>query len=77
MCFSAQKIKYCAHRILKCHPGLDPDDIARGLPTLTKEMAADYAAAMAELGIADADVLGISQGGMIAQHLAIDHPHMG
>ena len=39
----------------------------------TKEMAADQAAAMERLGIQKADVLGVSMGGMIAQHLAIDY----
>lgn len=40
----------------------------------TREMAKDQAAAMAALGIPKADILGISQGGMIAQYLAIDYP---
>ena len=40
----------------------------------TKEMAADQAAAMEQLGIKKADVLGVSMGGMIAQHLAISYP---
>ena len=40
----------------------------------TKEMAADHAQAMEQLGISKADVLGVSMGGMIAQHLAIDYP---
>lgn len=40
----------------------------------TREMARDQAMAMTALGIQQADVIGISQGGMIAQYLAIDHP---
>lgn len=40
----------------------------------TREMAADQAQAMELLGISKADVLGVSMGGMIAQHLAISYP---
>ena len=40
----------------------------------TREMAEDLHLAMRELGLAQACVLGVSQGGMIVQHLAIDHP---
>lgn len=40
----------------------------------TRDMAADVAAAMKRLGIRKAAVMGISQGGMIAQYLAIDFP---
>jgi len=44
--------------------------------TTTREMAADQAAAMEALGIARAHVVGVSQGGMVAQYLAIDHPEL-
>ena len=37
------------------------------------EIAGDIAAGMDVLGLRDADVLGVSQGGMIAQYLAIEH----
>ena len=41
----------------------------------TSRMAADYAAIIAaETG--KADVMGISMGGLVAQHLALDHPHL-
>ena len=40
----------------------------------TRDMAGELAAAMENLGIEKADVLGVSMGGMIAQHLAADYP---
>ena len=42
----------------------------------TREMAKDQAEAMTVLGLSKADILGISQGGMIAQYLAIDYPDL-
>lgn len=41
-----------------------------------REMAADQARAMKTLGIKTASVMGVSQGGMIAQYFAIDYPEM-
>lgn len=41
-----------------------------------RDMANDVAAAMGQLRLENADVFGVSQGGMIAQYLAIDHPHL-
>ena len=40
----------------------------------TRDMAADQAKAMEILGITKAYVMGVSQGGLIAQYLAIDYP---
>ena len=42
----------------------------------TRDMAKDQAATMKVLGITKAKVLGVSQGGMIAQYLAIDYPEL-
>ena len=41
-----------------------------------RELAADIAMAMDFLEIQSADVFGVSQGGMIAQYLAIDRPDL-
>ena len=40
----------------------------------TRDMAEDVNEAMEKLGLAGAAVVGVSQGGMIAQWLALDHP---
>ena len=40
----------------------------------TRDMARDQKEAMDLLGIQKADILGVSMGGMIAQHLAADYP---
>lgn len=42
----------------------------------TRDMAMDYKAAMDMLNIPLASVMGISQGGMIAQYMAIDYPFL-
>ena len=41
-----------------------------------RDFATDIADAMDALGISHADILGVSQGGMIAQYLAIDRPDL-
>ena len=48
------------------------DDLPPGCTI--RDMAADQAEAMEKLGLEGACVMGVSQGGMIAQYLAIDHP---
>ena len=50
------------------------DDMPQGYSI--RAMAADQARAMQILGVEKASVLGVSQGGMIALCLAIDHPQM-
>lgn len=42
----------------------------------TRDMAADLKIVMDKLGIEKAHVIGISQGGMISQYLAIDYPEI-
>lgn len=42
----------------------------------TRDMARDLKDAMVELGVAKASVVGVSMGGMIAQHFAADYPEM-
>ena len=42
----------------------------------TRDMARDLVTVMKKLGIYQVDVMGISQGGMIAQYVAIDYPEM-
>lgn len=42
----------------------------------TRDMARDMAEAMKILGISKADIVGVSQGGMISQYLAIDYPEL-
>ena len=41
-----------------------------------RDMATDIAAAMDALFLTNADILGVSQGGMIAQYLAIERPNL-
>ena len=49
---------------------------ASGKPQTTREMAADLAAALTQLGTGPCCVLGVSMGGMIAQFLTLDHPEL-
>jgi len=42
----------------------------------TRSMAEDQAVAMKAIGISKASIMGVSQGGMIAQYLAIDYPNL-
>ena len=41
-----------------------------------RDMAEDQVRALELLGIKEVDVMGVSQGGMIAQYMAIDHPEL-
>ena len=49
-------------------------DIWEGITV--RDFAKDVAVAMDELNIKNADIFGVSQGGMIAQYLAIDRPDL-
>ena len=50
------------------------ENVTEGLSV--RELAADIAMAMDALNITNADIFGVSQGGMIAQYLAIDRPDL-
>lgn len=50
------------------------DEVYEGITA--KDFAKDIAAAMDELGLKNADVFGVSQGGMIAQYLAMERPDL-
>ena len=50
------------------------DNVYEGITV--KDFAMDIAAAMDELGLKNADVFGVSQGGMIAQYLALERPDL-
>ncbi|MBR2528857.1 MAG: alpha/beta hydrolase [Blautia sp.] len=53
-------------------------DRIRDLPEdyTVEQMAGDLAACMDQLGLSQADVVGVSQGGMIGQYLALDRPDL-
>ncbi|MBW2537106.1 MAG: alpha/beta fold hydrolase [Deltaproteobacteria bacterium] len=59
--------------VLLDHRGVGRSDPLLG-PYGTRDMAADVVAVLDAERIERAHVLGVSLGGMIAQHLAIDHP---
>lgn len=64
-CFAKNHTVYIISRKTKLSPG-----------ATTRDMARDLQKAMAELGIEKASLLGVSMGGMIAQHFAADYPEM-
>lgn len=51
-----------------------PDELDDGYST--RNMAEDLCYALNQIGVSKADFLGISQGGMIAQYIAIDKPEI-
>ncbi len=68
----------CMYRIFAKDYTVYLFDRRRELPEKlsVKELAADVAAAMDALKIKNADVFGVSQGGMIAQYLALERPEL-
>jgi 3-oxoadipate enol-lactonase len=63
------------HRVIV--PDLRGHARSRALPPpyTVRQLAADLSALLDHLGIESAAVLGYSQGGAVAQQLALDHPH--
>jgi 3-oxoadipate enol-lactonase len=64
-----------SHRLVVLdNRGVGRSDVP-SMPWTTADMADDVAAVLAESGVQRADVFGISLGGMVAQQLALRHPH--
>jgi pimeloyl-ACP methyl ester carboxylesterase len=51
------------------------DQVVAGVPYTLSDMAADSVGLLTHLGIDRAHIMGASMGGMIAQTVAIEHPH--
>ncbi|HEY2902668.1 MAG TPA: alpha/beta hydrolase [Polyangia bacterium] len=69
-------------RLARTHHVIAPEQQAHGhsgdrdRPLSFEQMADDTAALLAQLGVADADVLGFSNGGVVAMQLAMRHPRL-
>ena len=68
--------------LARTHHVIAPEQQANGhsgdryRPLSFEQMADDTAALLAQLGVAEADVLGFSNGGVVATQLAIRHPRL-
>ena len=67
-----------AYRIFKDEYTVYLFDRRKNMPAVypVSEMALDLAAALKNMGVENAVVVGMSQGGMIAQHIAISNPEL-
>lgn len=72
MTIAAAYRDFCGDYTIYCFDRVK--DIPEGYTV--RQMAADTAEAMKELGITDAYIFGASQGGMIGQYIAIDYPEL-
>jgi pimeloyl-ACP methyl ester carboxylesterase len=69
-------------RLARAHRVIAPEQQAHGhsgdreRPLSFEQMADDTAALLAQLGVVQADVLGFSNGGVVAMELAIRHPRL-
>src|SRR6266568_1060117 len=61
------------HRVIYADPRGSGESDTPDVPYTGEDVAADMVAVLDDAGVQRADVVGMSMGGMIAQHLALEH----